>query len=228
MLADWEYPEFHRKAFDATYAWKLVQAMKDVAGGRADTGALVSYFSWQDNAWPREALKMAYTSNHDLNASEGTDKELFHAALPAMIALTFAADTIPLIYNGQEAGNEKRLNFLTRDPVIWHEDPMGDFYTHLIRWKKANPALHNGQYGGRMVPIKTSLPQKIFSFVRQKDKNKVLAIFNFSNQQQNVEIVDRLAAGKYNNFEDGRSFDIITGMQINIEPWKYLLLYKSN
>lgn len=228
MLAEWEYPEFHRKAFDATYAWKLVDAMKNVAGGRADTGALVGYFSWQDNAWPREAMKMAYTSNHDVNASEGTDKELFHAALPAMIALTFAADTIPLIYNGQEAGNEKRLNFLTHDPIVWRQDPMANFYTRLIRWKKENPALHNGQYGGRMIPVKTSLPRQIFSFVRQKGKNKVLAIFNFSNQRQNMEITDDLAKGQYIDFETGNAVSIVKDIKIDLGAWKYKLLYLNN
>lgn len=227
MLAEWEYPEFHRKAFDATYAWKLVEAMKNVAGGRADTGALVGYFSWQDNAWPREAMKMAYTSNHDVNASEGTDKELFHAALPAMIAFTFAADTIPLIYNGQEAGNEKRLNFLTRDPIVWREDPMANFYTRLIRWKKENPALHNGQYGGQMIPIKTSIPKQIFSFVRRKDKNKVFAIFNFSAQSQNIEINDDLANGEYIDFETGNEVYIKKNTKIDMGAWEYKLLYSN-
>ena len=224
MLAEWEYPELHRRAFDATYAWKLTEAMHAVAQGKADTGALFGYFSWHESAWPREAYKMAYTSNHDTNSWEGTDREVYGDALPAMIALTFAADTMPLIYNGQEAGNPKRLKFFERDPIVWRDHPNEAFFRKLIAWKKDNPALHNGQYGGRMIKVENSAPTKVFAFVRQQGGNKVLALFNFSAQQQSLTFNDALPHGRYRDFTDGKRVSVDQATRMVMRPWSYRLL----
>lgn len=224
MLAEWEYPELHRRAFDASYAWKLTEAMHAVAKGRGDTNALAGYFSWHESAWPREAYKMAYTSNHDTNSWEGTDQEIYGAALPAMTALTFAADTVPLIYNGQEAGNPKRLKFFERDPIVWRDHPNAAMYRKLIAWKKANPALGNGQFGGRMVKVENSAASQVLSFVRERDGNKVLALFNFSATPQTVTFSDRLPVGTYRDFADGARTAITPSTRLTMAPWSYRLL----
>lgn len=224
MLAEWEYPELHRRAFDATYAWKLTEAMHAVAQGKGDTGALFGYFSWHESAWPREAYKMAYTSNHDTNSWEGTDQEVYGPALPAMIALTFAADTMPLIYNGQEAGNSKRLKFFERDPIVWREHPNGALFKRLIAFKKANPALSNGQFGAPMIKVENTVPTKVFSFVRQQGGNKVLAMFNFSGEAQIVGFTDKLPVGRYVDFMGGKRVSVQQGTKLTMAPWSYRLL----
>ena len=224
LLAEWEYPEFHRRAFDATYAWKLTEAMRAIAEGKADTGALYGYFSWHESAWPREAYKLAYTSNHDTNSWEGTDQEVYGPALPAMMALTFAADTMPLIYNGQEAGNPKRLKFFERDPIEWREHSNGALIKRLIAFKKANPALANGQYGAPMIKVENSVPTKVFSFVRQQGGNKVLALFNFSAEAQTVAFTDRLPVGRYVDFSNGKQVSIKATTALVMTPWSYRLV----
>lgn len=224
MLAEWEYPELHRRAFDATYAWKLTEAMHTVASGKGDTGALFGYFSWHDSAWPREAYKLAYTSNHDTNSWEGTDQEVYGPALPAMMALTFSADTLPLVYNGQEAGNPKRLEFFERDPIVWRDHPNGTLLKRLIAFKKANPALANGQYGAPMIKVENDVPTKVFSFVRQQGGNKVLALFNFSKEPQTVGFKDALPVGNYADFADGKRMVVAQDTRIVMRPWEYRLL----
>lgn len=223
MLAEWDFPDLNRRAFDASYAWKLTEAMRGIAAGKADVRALDSYFNWQSNAWPREAFKLAFTSNHDVN-QWGTDREIFGAALSAMVALTFTADVMPLIYNGEEAGNEKRLNFLTREAINWRASPSEALYTKLIAWKKANPALHNGQYGGPMIPVKNDVPMKVFSFVREKGPNKILAVFNFSDQPQNVKLGGTSALGRYIDFADGEVMKLSSGTIIQLPAWGFRLL----
>ena len=224
MLAEWEYPEFNRRAFDASYAWKLTEAMHAIADGKADTGALFGYFSWHESAWPRAAYKMAYTSNHDTNSWEGTDAEIYGQALPAMIALTFAADTMPLIYNGQESGNTKRLEFFEHDPIVWRDHPNGALFKKLIAFKKANPALANGQFGAPMIKVDNTVPAKVFSFVREQDGNKVLALFNFSSETQTIGFSDTLPAGRYTDFADGKPISVAQGTKLVMKPWSYRLL----
>lgn len=97
MLAEWESRDLHANAFDMTYAWSWNKAMHEIAHGRADVNALYVYYSWNESAFPREALRMLYTSNHDENAWEGTGPERYGAALPAAIVLSVVGEGLPLI-----------------------------------------------------------------------------------------------------------------------------------
>ena len=99
---------------------------------------------------------MIFVSNHDKNAWEGTEFEQFGDGLEAAIVLSVVSEGMPLIYNGQEAGNDKRLAFFERDPIEWQEHPHGDLYRRLFALKKANTALWNAPWGARMVHVPNS------------------------------------------------------------------------
>ena len=45
-------------------------------------------------------------------------------------ALTFAEPGMPLIYSGQEVGNDNSLEFFMRDPIVWEDrgSPRGCSY----------------------------------------------------------------------------------------------------
>lgn len=224
MLAEWEYPEYHARAFDATYAWSWEEAMHNIAQGKADVGALDSFYSWNEGTWPWGAMRMMFTSNHDKNAWEGTDRERFGANLTNSIVLSFASEGIPLIYNGQEAGNDRRLKFFERDPIMWKDDPEGALFRRLIALKKANRALWNGQWGGRMVRVVNSAPSKVFSFTREKDGDKVFAVLNMSPDPQTVTFSDGPFTGRYRDFDGGAAMDVTAATAMTIRPWSYRLL----
>ena len=61
-------------------------------------------------------MRMTFVSNHDKNAWEGTEYEQFGDALDAAIVLSVVGEGIPLIYNGQEAGSDRRLRVLRQGP----------------------------------------------------------------------------------------------------------------
>ncbi len=104
---------------------------------------------------------------------------------------------MPLIYNGQEAGNTKRLKFFEKDPIVWKQDPEGDLYMKLIALKTKNTALWNAHWGARMVEVPNSAPNVVFSFGRQNDKDKVFTVINLSDKPQTVTFKDTLHYGKY-------------------------------
>jgi glycosidase len=226
MLAEWQYPELHRRAFDASYAWDWHNAMHQIGTGKADVGALFGYYSSDDAAWPHGAMRMLFTSNHDKNSWEGTEYELFGPALANVTVLTFVADGIPLIYNGQEAGNARRLEFFERDPIIWPtaEHPNAAEYRRLIAFRDANPALHNGRWGAEMVPVVNSAHPRAFTFVREKDGNKIFGIFNFSGEAQEVGFTDGPYAGRYTDYRDGSAVSIAADGRLTIPAWGHRVL----
>ena len=72
--------------------------------------------------------------------------------MPAIV-LSVVGEGMPLVYNGQEAGSDKRLEFFDKDVINWRADPQGELYRQLFALKKQHPALWNGASGGRMVRI---------------------------------------------------------------------------
>lgn len=213
MLGEVQETAFHRGAFDATYAWDWHNTSKNVAKGNADATAFYGYYAENESLWPREAMRMTYIENHDSNAWEGTLRENYGANLEAMTALSFTGEGLPLVHNGMEACNSKRLEFFEKDPIDWSQGAdceYGALVKDLIAFRKANPALANGRWGARMAKVETDKPQQVLAWVRQSDGNKVLGLFNFSGAPVEVTFADGLPAGTYREFR-GREVTFASG-----------------
>jgi glycosidase len=223
MLAEFEQRDIHT-AFDASYAWTWGRAVHNIAVGQADVGALFSFYSENESAWPSRAMRMMFTSNHDQNSWEGTEFERFGPALTNATVLSFVGEGIPLIYNGQEAGNERRLQFFERDPIVWRDHPNAALYRRLIALKTAHRALWNAPWGGRMAGIVNSAPTKVFSFVRRSGGDRVFAVLNFSAEEQIVGFETAVAFGRYRDFDSGESATIDASTRIRLPPWSYRVL----
>ena len=227
MLGEVQQTAWHHKAFDATYAWDWHNTTKNVAKGKGNATSFYGYYAENESLWPRQAMRMTYIENHDSNAWEGTMEQNYGAALEAMTALSFTGEGLPLIHNGMEACNVKRLEFFERDPIDWDQDPdcqYGDLLARLIDFRKANPALENGQWGAVMHKVENSAPEQLLAWVRQEDGNKVLGLFNMSDQPLKAAFSDDLPVGTYVDFADGSAVTIKSGDSVELPAWAYRLL----
>lgn len=152
--------------------------------------------------------------------------EQFGDGLEATIALSVVGEGVPLIYNGQEAGNEHRLAFFEKDEIQWHKHSLGELYKKLFALKKAQPALWNGAWGARMILVVNNMPQQVLSFVRQNKQSKVFAIFNFSDKAKTLRFEDTLCHDEYKDFFDDQSVFIGTGYELHLPAWGYKLFVK--
>jgi glycosidase len=227
MLAEWESRDLHAEAFDMTYAWSWNEAVHRIAMHQANLNALFVFYSWNQKAFPEDSMRMTFVSNHDKNAWEGTEFEQFGDGLKTAMVLSVIGEGMPLIYNGQEAGNFKRLEFFERDPIEWRSHPNGDLYKSLFALKKANTALWNAQWGARMINVPNSAPLEVLSFVRQNEGDKVFAVLNFSAQRQRVAFQERLYRGKYLDYFAERPVELGESFRLTLEPWDYRVFVKS-
>jgi glycosidase len=228
LLAEWESRDLHARAFDATYAWSWYDAVHRLAIGDADVNALYVYYSWNESAWPPNSLRMTFVSNHDKNAWEGTQFEQFGDALEAAIVLSVVGDGIPLLYNGQEAGNSKRLAFFERDPIAWREHPIGELYRRLFALKHENTALWNAKWGGTMVKVPSDTEAEVLSFVRRNGADAVFAVFNFSDETRTVAFRDSLHHGNWADAFDGSQARFESGTRLSMEPWGWRVFVEAS
>ena len=227
MLAEWESRDLHAEAFDMTYAWSWNEAVHRIAMHQANLNGLFVFYSWNQKAFPEDSMRMTFVSNHDKNAWEGTEFEQFGDGLKTAMVLSVIGEGMPLVYNGQEAGNFKRLEFFERDPIEWRSHPNGELYKSLFALKKANTALWNARWGARMINVPNSAPLEVFSFVRQNDGDKVFAVLNFSAQRQRVAFQERLYCGKYLDYFAERPVELGESFRLTLEPWDYRVFVQS-
>ncbi|MDM7860281.1 alpha-amylase family glycosyl hydrolase [Alteromonas sp. ASW11-36] len=197
MLAEWEARDMHEYAFDMTYAWSWNEIMHGIAHGKLSLDKLRKYYSWNERAWPKQAYRMTFVSNNDKNAWDGTQFEQFGDCLDNAIVLSSLGEGMPLIHNGQEAGESKRLQFFECDPIEWQAHYIGDLYRQLLDLRKRFTALHNGEFGATMLQVNTDHADKVFAFVRRNGEHAVLVILNFTDMMLKVEMQADLIAGDW-------------------------------
>jgi len=226
LLAEWEARDLHHAAFDASYAWSWNETMHHIATGQADVSALHIYYSWNEKAYPRNAMRMTFVSNHDKNAWEGTEYEQFGDALEAAIVLSVIGEGIPMIYSGQEAGNTRRLPFFERDPIIWQPHRMADFYAGLISLRRRCPALANAPWGARMHWVPNTDHTRVLSFVRGSGDERVFAVLNLSHAPIDVAFSGPLFEGTYVDGLDATAgrLEVDADTRLSLPAWGYRVL----
>lgn len=223
MLAEAEVPEHHEKAFDMSYAWHMHHILNQVAQGKESANTIENVLAKHDTTFPEGAYRMHFTSNHDENSWNGTVYERMGDAALQMAVLSYVLPGMPLIYTGQEAALDKRLEFFEKDEVEWNKYPLAGFYTQLNELKSNNPALWNGNYGGSWERIETENDSKVFIILREKDDNRVMGIFNFSEQPQSIAISDEELFGTWKDYMNSKAFEL-GNEPIDLKPWGYYVL----
>jgi hypothetical protein len=144
--------------------------------------------------------------------------------LAAAVVLSVVGEGLPLIYSGQEAGNDKRLEFFERDPIVWREHPMGELYRRLFALKRDTAALWNAPWGARMIDVPNNSPATVFSFVRRGETDKVFAVFNFSPGVTPARFEQALCHGRYVDFSTGETVDVDAVTSFEMAPWGFRVL----
>jgi glycosidase len=224
MLAEAHEPELH-EAFDMTYNWQLKDLFVGIANGNKSADDLYRHFEEEKILYPENSYRMVFTTNHDENSWNGTDKERFEDFAEQFAVISCVVSGMPLVYSGMEGGLNKRLEFFEKDPILWKESKYRELYTKLFSFKKQNPALWNGSFGGEMNKVDTGIKQ-VFSFVRQKNENKIFALFNLSNNSTTVSIDSPLINGEYRSLFSEEIYNFNSKKSLTLEPYSYLILFR--
>lgn len=187
MLGEADSPELHDAGFDMTYPWEYMHIQFHVADGDSSIAAIDRYLQRQAEAFDPEDYRMFFTTNHDENTWKGSDTELYGDNFHAFAVLSATVHGMPLVYNGQETGLDKRIEFFEKDAIVWDDYEHQDFYTSLLTLNQSNTALWNGEHGGPYEALRVDEEANVYGYRRANDTDEVVVYLNFSGAPQTVE-----------------------------------------
>ncbi len=204
MLSEGSIPEHHMKAFDITYSWNIYNALDLLINGRKPATLLDDLLKSESLQFPVGSLRMRFNTNHDKNAWDSPAVLKYgKQGLKLSAVLINTLPGVPLIYNGEEVANDRKLSLFEKVDINWRRSTeMGELYQKLFLVRQAHKAMSRGE----MIRVPSNPDRDVYAFLRIAGKDRVLTVLNFSHEIQVATLVvpmKRLFAGeKRSTLED--------------------------
>ena len=78
-----------------------------------------------------------------------------------------------------------------------------------------------------MVRIYNDNPDRVISFVREKNGDRVLPVINFSDQPVTVRLNSKYYTGDYIELFTGKEYKLTGDDVVTLNPWGYLVLVQN-
>lgn len=227
MLAETDHYDLLENAFHSSYDWKVFHAMNEYAAGKISLDDLKFNITDQLAWYPEKSSILRFISNHDENSWHGSELVRLGLHLETMTVLSFMLPGIPLIYSGQEAGNERSLPFFDKDEIRWKEDKMKGLLKDLIKLRKENKALWCFGKSSNFHFIDVPENENLMAFIRKDSQNRVFVVLNFSNEIRQITLNMNELNGNYKLHPSGADVIINSPFCLVVEPYKYRIFVSS-
>jgi alpha-amylase len=219
MLAEGEGSWIFNVGFDMDYGWSLFHKTVSIAAGRTNALAIDTIMKRFDSAFPKNALQLLFTSNHDENSWNRAD----YGTMPGDVHAPFAVLTqtlpkgTPLIYSGQEEPILRNISFFEKDTIKFEKLSRAPFYRTLLHLRKDfAPLASNASFK----KISAGDDKAVYAFVREAGGKKLLVVLNLSPKLQSIKITDNSLHGSpFNIFSGGN--ESISDQPSQMKPWGY-------
>jgi glycosidase len=159
-----------------------------------------------------------YTTNHDVNGSDGTPLDLFGGRKGSMAAFVVTAcmKGVPMVYNGQEVGTPFRIVFpFTGRKIDWTLNPdiMAE-YKRILLFRSSSAAMRRGQ-------LTSYSDADICAFTKELAGEKVLVVSNLRNSVITFALPSPLQNTTWTDAMTGGSITLTTPLVL--QPYSYLI-----
>jgi glycosidase len=211
---------FFQAGFPLAYDFPFIQVMRhEILGKGRSVKLLDSLNTAAYRAAPATARMVRYTSNHDINSSEGPPQEMFKGERGAMATFVVAAymKAVPMIYNGQEVGYAKRVSFMgPRKPIDWTPNPaLTREYKQLLGLRNGSEALRNGQ-------LATYSSDDVCAFTKTLGQEQLLVLANLRGKVVTYRLPAPLSSTTWKNALTGPV--IARSSSFTLQPYQYVVL----
>jgi glycosidase len=219
MLAEGTKVNHFASGFDYTFGFNFFTALEKLfkENKPATTIQEANAAEYANNYDPQNRI-VRYTSNHDVNLAEGTPYELFGGKQGSIAAFVVASymKSVPMIYNGQEVGYNKRINYFAKTPIDWTTADASVLaeYKKIIAFRNSSNAIKKGTYTGYS-------STEVSAFTMVNDAEKVLVLSNLTSSAVKYLVAPSLK-GTWKDAFTGTS--VTVGAEVTLQPFQYLVL----
>ncbi len=184
--------------FDYDYAWNFQGSKLERFGPNGTSATTLQGYcqSFINESQGKSFDRMTYLTNHDLNYNDGgkTLQKMYGANKYAFTALYFTIYGMPLLYNGQEVGNDQILDYFHDTKINWNstDAKMKNTIATLVALRHTQPALANGT----ATTFLTSSNGNVMAYTKTSGNNTLLVLMNLGNTDASATI-SGIAAGEY-------------------------------
>jgi glycosidase len=220
MLSEGRRSDHFKAGFDYNFGFGFFHHLKEIFAGK-ESARVIDTLNTRDHVGAGANHRMVrYTSNHDVNGSDGTPLELFGGKRGSMAAFVIAAfmKSVPMLYNGQEVGTPYRLTFpFTSTKIDWTLNPdLKEEYRKLIAFRNGSAAIRRGE----MISHTTD---DVCAFTKKEGSETVLVVVNVRNRPVTYSV----PATVRGNWKEGLSGKAVKlNKKIELEPYRYLIFRK--
>lgn len=221
LLAEGDREDHFKAGFDYVFGFNIFYQLKDQVFKDKKPVAIidsVNNYDYSNVIRPSQRV-VRYVSNHDVSAYEGTPVELFESKRGAMATFVAAAymKSVPMIYNGQEIGYPKRLEFFTSTPIDWSnaDEEILEEYKSILEFYNESNAIRRGD-------IASYSTDNLAVFIRKYQEEQVLVIANLRDKEVEYKLPSELQGSSWQNVFDKTRLKL--KKQISLAPFSYLVL----
>lgn len=221
MLSEGRRSDHFTAGFDYNFGFDFFNNMKRIYENGLSARTIDS-FNLADYKNTTDKQRMVrYTSNHDVNGSDGTPLELFGGLKGSMAAFVVVAymKSIPMIYGGQEVGTPYRLRFpFTEKDVDWSLNPdLTAEYKKVLAFYNSSAALRRGR-------LSTYSNNDVVCFKKVLRGKEVLVLVNMREGQKQFPVPVALRNSKWKNAFSQKPVFMVNEMALS--GYEYLVLKK--
>ena len=202
--------------FDMSYNWSGHHVLNRIYKKENNSEDLKININRNLNDYSSKHVLMNFTSNHDENTWAGTVFDRYGDGAKTFAALTYFLPGIPLIYNGQEYGLNKRLEFFEKDYITKKQTDFYEFYSNLNSLKKENNILDiDSEIKFEIIETNN---KNLICYKRTKNNDSMYFVANLSEESQeiNTEFSETL--------KSLNSDKMISLKKNSLDPWEYHFL----
>jgi glycosidase len=219
MLAEGKRRDHYKAGFDYNFGFKFFEGLKDIYS-HGKSVKLIDTLNKVEHLGAKKGQQIVrYTTNHDVNGSDGTPQELFGSEKGAIAAFVVSAymNSVPMIYNGQEVGTPYRLVFpFTTKNIDWTLNP------YLTAEYKKILAFHNKSEILRSGKVSSLSTTDVCAFVKEKKGKKVFVLTNLRDKKVSFDVPKKLRGINWKNAFTGTNKKFSD--QIQLGPYEYIVV----
>jgi alpha-amylase len=222
-LAETEEINYH-EAFDISYTWKWMHTTEKFATGEKTFADCIKVLAEYYYGFPKTALRLFFTSNHDENSWNGTEYDKYGILAKAFAFFALMFNDVPLIYSGQELPNKKRLHFFDKDAIEWGQSvELHDFYKTLLTLRKRNNAFNKN---AKIFFYEKFIAKNIMAYKLTNENDEVLVLINFNKENILEYLLLPHLNGIYKNIFDGEEIEITEKYLLGLDAGGYSVFEK--